>query len=83
MHFLIDYAWQWRYGGFIRRGYEMFITATTSRQDLLTIWNENTLDLVDAFIAAGVDPDLPQTETDAIRDVIVAWIEAGDECAAS
>jgi hypothetical protein len=60
----------------------MLITETTSREDLLNVWNENTLDMVDAFIAAGVDPDQPETSTDAIRAVIVKWIEDGDECAA-
>ena len=60
-----------------------YITDATTREELLAIWNENTADLVDAFIAAGVDPDQADTPTEAIRDVIVAWIEAGDECAAA
>lgn len=60
-----------------------FITNETTREQLLAIWNENTTDLVDAFIAANVDPDDANTSTDAIRAVIVAWIEAGDECAGS
>jgi hypothetical protein len=60
----------------------MFITAKTSRDELLQIWADNTADLVDAFIAANVDPDHPITKTDDIRAVIVGWIEAGDECAA-
>lgn len=57
------------------------ITENTTRAELLAIWAENTADLVDAFIAAGVDPDMESTPTEAIRDVIVGWIEAGDECA--
>lgn len=61
----------------------MFISQTTTRDELLAIWHDNIGELVDAFIAAGVDPDLPETSTDAIRAVLVAWIEAGDECAAS
>lgn len=60
-----------------------FIDANTSREQLLAIWEENTNALVDAFIQAGVDPDLADTPTDAIRAVITNWIEAGDECAAA
>jgi hypothetical protein len=58
-----------------------FITETTSRDELLAIWAANTNDLVDAFIAAGIDPDEEATPTEAIRSVIVNWIEDGDECA--
>ena len=59
----------------------MFIDTNTSREDLIKTWNENVAALVDAFIEADVDPDLPETTTEAIREVIISWIEAGDECA--
>ncbi len=59
----------------------MFIDTNTSREDLIKTWNENVAELVDAFIEADVDPDLPETTTEAIREVIISWIEAGDECA--
>lgn len=58
-----------------------YIDENTDRAELLRIWDHNTADLVDAFVAAGVDPDDPATSTDAIRDVIVQWISDGDECA--
>ena len=60
-----------------------FITNETARDELLAIWNANTNELVDAFIAAGVDPDRAETSTAEIRAVIVAWIESGDECASA
>ncbi len=59
----------------------MFIDTNTSREDLIKTWNENVAELVDAFIEADVDPDLPETTTEAIREVIISWVEAGDECA--
>ena len=58
-----------------------FITENTTKAELLAIWHENTGELVDAFIAAGIDPDAPETTADEIRGVIVQWIEDGDECA--
>ena len=56
---------------------------TATREQLIQAWNANTAEMVDAFIAAGVDPDQAETPTEAIRTVIHAWIEAGDECAAA
>ena len=58
------------------------ITDEMTREQLIDVWHENIGDLVDAFIAAGVDPDHSDSTADQIRDVISAWIEAGDECAA-
>lgn len=55
------------------------IDENTSRQDLLTaIYSENGL--IDAFIAADKDPEFMDTE--AVREFVMDWIEAGDECAA-
>ena len=61
----------------------MMITEATTRQELIAVWHDNMSDLMDAFLAADVDPDLDTTPTDAIRNVIVSWIEAGDECSAA
>jgi len=58
------------------------ITEHTTKTELLQIWNDNINDLVDAFIAANIDPDAEETTADQIRDVICQWIADGDECAA-
>lgn len=56
----------------------MFITETTSREDLLkAIDSEESLFW--AFVEA--DKDFVKMETNEIRDFITDWIEAGDECA--
>jgi hypothetical protein len=67
----------------LKRSKQMFITETTSRADLLKVWNENTSEMLGAFLAANVDPDLDSTPTEDIRRVILQWIEDGDECAAA
>jgi hypothetical protein len=55
------------------------IDENTSRQDLLTaIYSEGSL--IDALIAADLDPEFMDTE--AVREFVMNWIEAGDECAA-
>lgn len=59
----------------------MFIDQSTTREQLIQVWHDNANDLVDVFINAGVDPDLDETPTEEIRNVIISWIEAGDECA--
>ncbi len=58
------------------------ITQETTREELVACWHANLGEMVDAFIAANVDPDDPSTETEEIRRVIIQWIEDGDECAA-
>lgn len=60
---------------------QAFITSASTKQDLLQIWNDNTADLVDAFIAAGVDPDDESATAEEIYLVIQQWINDGDECA--
>lgn len=58
----------------------MMIDENSSREDLLTaLYAEGAL--VDHFIAKDLDPEF--MSTDAIRDEVIAWIEAGDECAAA
>lgn len=61
----------------------IMISRDMTRAEALAVWNENMDDLVDAFIAADVDPDQPGTPTAAIIEVIIAWIHEGDECAAA
>ena len=60
----------------------ILISNDMTRAEVLKVWDENTADLVDAMIAANIDPDKPETKTQDIIDVIRNWIEAGDECAA-
>ena len=59
----------------------MFIDENTSRADLIKAVDENLNDVIDAFIDADVDPHKPETPTEDIRRVLIAWIEDGDECA--
>lgn len=61
----------------------IMISRDMTREEALKVWEENTLDLCDAFIAKNIDPDKPETETSAIIEVIIDWIQAGDECAAA
>ena len=60
-----------------------FISKDMTREEVLKVWQENTFDLIDAMIEANIDPDKPETKTQDIIDVIIAWIESGDECAAA
>ena len=54
------------------------ITNETSREELLTaVYSE--MDLVGAFIEAGLDPEI--METAAVFEFVQTWIEEGDECA--
>ena len=61
----------------------LFLSETTTKEELLAFWSENTADLVDAFIAADVDPDAPETTADEISAVLVQWVADGDECASA
>lgn len=61
----------------------LYLTEATTKEELLAFWNANTGELVDAFIAANVDPDAPETTADEIRAVLVQWCADGDECAAA
>lgn len=56
----------------------MFIDETTSREDLLNVIY-GTTDLFSQFLDADKDPEFLSTEE--LRETIVAWIAAGDECA--
>ena len=56
---------------------------TAARAELVTAYLNNLGEMVDAFIAANIDPQDDATETEAIRAVIQQWIEDGDECAAA
>ncbi len=57
-----------------------FIDHNTPRDVLVKLVDENLNDIIDAFIQAGVDPRKETTPTEDIFDVIVQWIEDGDEC---
>lgn len=57
-----------------------FIDANTSRQDLIDALL-GTLDGIQFCIDRNVDPETADTET--IREMLVAFIEAGDEGAAA
>jgi hypothetical protein len=57
----------------------MFIDANTSRKNLLTaVYGD--LNAVDFFINRNIDPEFVSDEV--IRETLVAFIEAGDECGA-
>jgi hypothetical protein len=57
-----------------------FIDTSTSREDLLTaVYGD--LNAVDFFIKADIDPEF--VGDDVIRETLIAFIEAGDECARS
>lgn len=55
-----------------------FIDTNTSREDLLTAVYSD-LNAVDFFIKADIDPELVSTEI--VRETLIAFIAAGDECA--
>jgi hypothetical protein len=59
----------------------LYLTEATTKDELLAFWIANTNELIDAFIAANVDPDLPETTADEIRAVLIQWCVDGDECA--
>lgn len=56
----------------------MMIDENTGRADLLSaIYGDGAL--IDHFMSLDLDPE--RMETDKVREVVVTWIEAGDETA--
>lgn len=56
----------------------MFIDASTTRAAMLdAIYGEGNL--IDHFIRIDKDPEF--MSDDEIREELIAWIQAGDECA--
>jgi len=58
----------------------MFIDANTSRQPLIEALT-GSLDGIQFCIDRNIDPDFAETEV--VRQLVVDFIQAGDECAAA
>lgn len=59
----------------------MFIDENTSREDLINAIT-STLDGVQFCIDRDIDPEDPAVETEVIRQIVIDFIEAGNEVAA-
>lgn len=57
----------------------MFIDASTPREDLVEALT-GCLDGIQFCIDRGIDPDDPHVETETIRQAVIDFIAAGDEC---
>lgn len=57
-----------------------FIDSNTSRQDLIDALT-GSLDGIQFCIDRGIDPEVASVPTETIRQTLIDFIEAGDECA--
>lgn len=57
------------------------IDENTSREDLVAILTGD-LDAIQFCIDRNMDPEDANVPTETIRETLIAFIEAGDECAA-